>query len=503
MTSTRRRPDEEWSLGDPFDSAVDSDTPKTPVSLIATVVVIVTGLGANVALGSTETGTFALLLVLLAPVGYVVRRIGVTAYDPAWLPNVLILGWVVKLLASAGRYAALEVLYGGSGDATGYHNFGTRYAPLWRSLQPPALGTGTEFVQAITGLIYSPYVPTKLGGFFLFATIAFLGQLLLFSAFRRAFPTPAVKWYALLICFFPNIVYWPSSIGKESLMLVFIGLSAYASVRLFLDYRFRWFVVLVVGLAGAGVIRSHIALLIALSVTIAVVAGRAPEDGVLRARRWGAVVVLVVFAAGVGRYALEDFNIDVSSGINDTLIEEELDPIFAGVEQQTDRGGSAVEGSAIRSPADVPEAVVRVVFRPLPSDAHNVQALVSALLEGTFLLVLVIWRTPAIVRNLVHRWREPYILFSLAYTGGFIFGHSAVLNLGIIARQRSQAIPFILALLVALGSRVPPSSDKGAQDEIPTVHGFWHPRDSHSPVSASLDGGSGWEQSTSRGPTKS
>ena len=205
----------------------------------------------------------------------------------------------------------------------------------------------------------------------------------------------------------------------------------------------------------------------------------------------------------MGRYALEDFNIDVSSGISETLLEEGLDPIFAGVEQQTDKGGSAVEGSAIRSLADVPEAVFRVVFRPLPSDAHNAQALVSALLEGTFLLVLFVWRMPSILRNLVHKWREPYILFSLAYTGGFIFGHSAVLNLGIIARQRSQAIPFILALLVVLGSRASRSSHAAAQDEIPAVHGFWELGDSRSPVSASLDEGSGWEQSTSRDPTNS
>jgi hypothetical protein len=44
-----------------------------------------------------------------------------------------------------------------------------------------------------------------------------------------------------------------------------------------------------------------------------------------------------------------------------------------------------------------------------------------------------------------------------------------VLNLGIIARQRSQAIPFILALLVELGRR----HVSHASDTTQMCAGFW------------------------------
>jgi hypothetical protein len=436
--------------GAPFQPSFDP--PKSNGFLLALAALIL-AVAVSVGVYRSELSSFVLLLVLLLPVAFTVHRIGRWEHDPTWLPTVLMMGWLVKLVASGGRYFALQVLYSGVGDATGYHNFGTRYAPMWRSLQPPELGTGTEFVQAVTGLIYAPYTPTKLGGFFLFATIAFFGQLLLFSAFRRAFPSPAVKWYAILICFFPNIVYWPSSIGKESLMLLFIGVSAYAAVRLFGGYELRWVATLGVGLVGCAMVRSHMALLIALSVVGAVLLGRGPTSDAARRRKWLVFLVLVVVASAVVRYTIDDFNIDFSAGISETLVEEELDPIFGRVEEQTDRGGSAVEGGAIRSLVDIPEAVIRVVFRPLPPDAHNAQALVNSILEGTLLMLLFLWRAPSIARNLFRRWRHPYILFSLAYTVGFIFGHSAVLNLGIIARQRSQAIPFILALLVELGRR--------------------------------------------------
>lgn len=412
------------------------------------------GLGLLVALavGSQETPTFALLLVLLIPVGAIAMRV-TGPFEPRWFPSLVLGAWAVKLLASTARYLALEVLYNGIGDATGYHNFGRRYAPIWRSLEVPPLGTGTEFMQAFTGLVYVPYIPTKLGGFLIFATMSFVGQVLLYLAFRHAFPSSRVKWYAILLFFFPNLLYWPSSIGKEAVMLLFIGVGAYGASRLFLEYRLRWLLVLALGSAGCAVVRSHMALLMVVSVTGVVLVARSPESQAARRLRLGAVAGVLVLSAVVVRYAVDDFGIDVSAGISETLVEEELDPIFGVVEEQTDRGGSAVEGGAIRSVADVPEALMRVVFRPLPTDAHNAQALANSILEGLFLLVLFIWRTPAILRNLPRYWRDPYLLFALLFTGGFIFGHSAVLNLGIVARQRSQAIPFILALLVELGWR--------------------------------------------------
>lgn len=418
------------------------------VALIASLI----GFLVMIANGSDEAQSFLLLGVLAVTIGFLAKSVA-RPLDATWLPNLIIWAWIVKMMASTGRYLALELLYQGRGDATGYNNYGIRYAPLWRSFEPPDFDTGTEFVRWFTGLIYALYTPTKLGGFLIFATMAFVGQVLLYMAFRRAFPSHRVKWYALLIFFFPNLLYWPSSIGKESLMLLFIGIGAYAAVRLFVDYRPRWLLLFAVGLLGCGVIRSHIALLMALSAMGVLLVGRASATGPVGFRRWASLSLMLLMSFFVVRYVIVDFGIDISSGISEALVEEELDPIFSNVEGQTDRGGSTVEGTAIRSPADVPEAVIRVVFRPLPTDAHNTQALANSIVEGLFLMVLFIWRTPAILRNSLRHWRDPYILFSLLFTAGFIFGHSAVLNLGIIARQRSQAIPFILVLLVELGKR--------------------------------------------------
>lgn len=413
-----------------------------------------------------EAETMLLVFILTIPIGFIARGLP-TVIDARWLPNLLMLGYVAKLGASSLRYWALEYLYNGVGDATGYHNHGTQLAPVWRSFQIPAFQGGTEFLQVATGFIYVPYVPTKLGGFLIFATVAFLGQVLLYAAFRRALPSPRIKWYALLIFLFPNIVYWPSSIGKESLMILFIGIAAYGAARLIAAYETRWIILVGLGLVGCALIRSHIALLLAISFAVAIVVGRAPPTDFARARRLVFILVAGAVLVPVAWFTGQDFGVDLSGGINETLLEEEIDPIFAGVEEQTSRGGSAVEGTAISSPLDVPEAVLRVVFRPLPTDAHNIQAMVNSVLEGTLLLVLFVWRLPAIIRNLPRMWRSPYVAFSLVYTAGFIFGHSAILNLGIVARQRSQLIPFVMVLLVELGAKVRPAADPSPKAQQP------------------------------------
>jgi len=181
--------------------------------------------------------------------------------------------------------------------------------------------------------------------------------------------------------------------------------------------------------------------------------GKKPSLESARLRRIVTLSALGLVLVGAVNYAIQDFGIDLSAGISESLLEEEFDPIFAGVEASTEQGGSAVDGQGIRSPLDIPEAVIRVVFRPLPPDAHNIQALLNSLAEGSLLLALFIWRSPAILRNFHRRWREPFVVMSLVYCAGFIFGHSPVLNLAIMARQRAQVIAFVLALLVVLGER--------------------------------------------------
>ena len=392
--------------------------------------------------GFMDGGTL-LLTVVLGFVAVPLAARMATARDP-WMWWVGPGAYFAKLTGAGARYAVLFEAYEGSGDAVRYHNNGVVLAETWRSFSIPPLGSGsgagTQFVDSITGFVYAIHRPTMLGGFFVFATLAFIGQLLFYASFRRGVPDGNFSVYALLVLFLPALVFWPSSIGKESLMLLFLGVATYALTRAFDAYRPAWLLVAGFGLAGAGMIRPHVAALLAGAFALAALAGRGKWAGVMALRRGLVIAVsMAILAATI-----------VAVGDRFSLASpEDVDPFVSEIERRTQQGGSAVEGGPIASPGVLPSAALRVLFRPLPQEAHNIQSLASAA-ENVALLGLIIWRLPWMIRG-ARRIRRPYVLMCATFSLGFVVAFSSIFNLGILTRQRAQVLPFLLALIVAVG----------------------------------------------------
>lgn len=410
-------------------------------------------------LGYIEGGSliYAALAVLVA--GAIGRGM-VTESDRKWLPQVVLAGFAVKLIASFGRFAVLEFIYGGGGDATGYHGSGNRLVHVWRSFGIPEMDIGTEFVNAATAFLYIPYVPTMLGGFFVFATLAFFGQLMLYAAFRHATGGKRAGWYALGALFLPTIVYWPSSIGKESLMFLFLGTASLGASHLLTDFRLRWIALFALGSVGAAAIRPHVALLLGGALVAALLFTRAPQKA-LRTRKLTAVALIGGVLIVVVAFTASKFGIDFASGLEAT---EDFENVLSNVEGTTSKGGSGVTGSGIRSPADFPAGFVKVMFRPFPHEANNLQAAASAL-EGVFLLLLFALRFIPMMKGMFKLRRMPYITFVLAFTFGFVVAFSSFNNFGLLARQRSQVYPYFVALLVALDPAMCRDRPETEQDE--------------------------------------
>ena len=117
---------------------------------------------------------------------------------------------------------------------------------------------------------------------------------------------------------------------------------------------------------------------------------------------------------------------------------------------------------------DIPEAALRVLFRPLVTEAHNAPAMASAI-EGTLTLAIVLWRLPWILKNTLHLRKDPYVLMSLMMVFGFVIMFSAFLNLGLLARQRSQILPFLAVVVIQLGWNSPSDGAAQGSDEEETV----------------------------------
>lgn len=401
---------------------------------------------------------FAIALVFLFIIGAIGRSMARKEGDQ-WIHRYVVWGYVAKLFGGLARFWMVTVLYGG-GDSFDYHDAGVSFANIWRGFVVPvstAGGEGTAFTEVVTGFIYAIYTPTFLGAFLIFATLSFFGQLFFYAAFRPWMGEEKRRLYALAIFFFPSLVFWPSSLGKDALMVFFLGVATYGCSRLLKTYKLTSIVFIAPGLLLASGIRPHVAGILGIAVVLAILLGKPPPEH-KGSPKWAMMLLVAVLgAAAVLTTFASTFEVSVEGGRGS----ENLGGFLEDVSERTGQGGSEITGGAITSPAQMPGAVITVLFRPLIHEGTSAQVLASAL-EGTVMLGLVIWKLPQMWRNKGLLRRRAYLMLCFFYTGGFIIGFSAILNLGILARQRVQVLPFFLALVVALGW--PEPSDEPAED---------------------------------------
>lgn len=404
----------------------------------------------SLAFGAELFDTVAVSVVALAIILWITMAVS-RPEERRWLPKLVIAGFAAKIVGAVARFYVVTEVYG-TGDAIGYHGFGKNVAPIWRALEIPNVygpearrGAGTIFAKYATSFIYAPHVPTLLGGFITFAALALIGQIAFYVAFRRWFPDiKQRKIYAVMILFTPTIVFWSASVGKDALMILFLGVAA-AGISWFLaTYQVRAGALAMLGLVPAFQLRPHMALMLVGGGVLAAFLARKAADQKAQTRRLVLMGVALVALAWAIPQAAEALKIDLTA--------EGLDSFIESQERNTQKGGSAVDGTAVRGIADLPSAILRVLFRPLPNEAGAIQLQLAAA-ESVLLIGLLLWRAPTIVRSFGSLKRNPWVLVCIGHSLLFIVALSTVLNLGIIARQRVQVYPFLMALIAALGWR--------------------------------------------------
>jgi hypothetical protein len=365
--------------------------------------------------------------------------------DAKWLPTLVVLAFVAKVIGAGVRYHFVRNVYH-SGDAFGYYRVGMEFANQWRAGNPPGLsgnrGEGTQVMEAIAGFVFAGFKPDFLGGFILFATLSFFGQLGIYAAFRRWAQPHQLKPFAFLALFLPSYVFWPSSIGKEAVILLGLGLATYSIARCLERYELRWLLATGVALAGIGSLRIHISALIIGSLFVTAIITRPKAERGLGTRRLAVIGGLLA----IGLVAVSAFQSRFGA---DLLSIQDVDAFSELVADRTTTG-NVIPGEPVSSPADIPEALILVLFRPFLWEATETQVVLSAL-ETTFLIGLVLWKGPAMFRNR-HKWRSHGLaVFSTIYVVAFSIAFSAIRNLGIVARQRTQVLVFLIIVVIALG----------------------------------------------------
>lgn len=384
---------------------------------------------------SSLLGTFvaAIAVVALTPL---FTRVG-RRFADLEIAGMLRLSLGVKLLATLPRFEMRE-------DSVDYHRIGQRLADSFRRLdftvdtQREIPGTGS--VRYVTGLVEVFTFEDEFSTFVVFSLFGFLGLVGFLLAFRVGLPTIDPKRYAVLLLFWPSLVYWPSSIGKESLMLLALGLIAYGTARL-MQGEIRGLGLTMLGLLGAGMIRPHVALIAVTALIIALVV-RAPGRGFLGSFGRISVIGLLLVGGSLASDAVESL-LDID-GLNPSGLSAALDL----VNSRSSQGGSFFTAARIDGPSEYPWGFVTVLFRPLPYEASSV-AMLATSLEALVLGALVLASIPRLSAALRSIRDEAMIAYAIAFTVVFVYLFSAIGNFGILVRQRVMVIPLVL-LVVAL-----------------------------------------------------
>lgn len=361
------------------------------------------------------------------------------------LVRILQAALVAKLVVGTiGRYIVIFGVYG-VGDAQGYHGAGRIIAESLRSgslaFDTGGGGEGTQAINVLTGAVYTVIGPTKLGGFFVFSWMSFLGLYLFFLAYRTALPQGDHHRYAVLLFFLPTLVFWPSSLGKEAAMMATLGIAVYGAARLLERQRYG-FLLLALGLASTGLVRPHLSVLVLAALVAGYLLRRTPgpQGRMLGgAKVFGIAALLLLGVVVAGRFQ-DYFNLDeLSSDSVNTLIENTADKSTGG---ESDYNAQ----SAVQKPWTLPQATLAVLVRPFPFEASNLPSLATSM-EGVAIVALfaVSWRR--VVAAIRQAPRSPYVVLVMSYTLFYIVAFSTIGNFGILARQRSLVFPFLVVLV--------------------------------------------------------
>jgi hypothetical protein len=440
-------------------SAIAMDRAKPEVgggSGILGIVILLTGLGA-VALLASGGGTYdSWAAVVVTPILVAVslpalRRQALREGDRR-LFAILAAALILKLLGALVRqYFAVDV-YQGASDAIAYHEDALDIAARFRAgIFDPGLDSLTEsdFIRLLTGLIYTVIGPSQLAGFLVFSWLAFWGLFLSYRAFRLAVPDGRGRAYAIVLFFLPSVLYWPSSIGKEAWLMFALGLTAFGTARLLTGSTVRGLMLAGLGVWSAAVVRPHLGAFAGVAIVVAYFA-RKPRSELGPLAFFGKALILagLVAVAAVLIRNTEEF-------LSQSRVNTDLDArsLSADIVDRTQTGGSEFTPYPIlESPANATLAVPTVLFRPLLFEANNIQSGLAAL-EGSFLLVLAIFRLRSVLAAIASIRRQPYLAFALTYSALSIVALSLVANFGILARQRTLLLPFALALVWAPSRR--------------------------------------------------
>jgi hypothetical protein len=360
------------------------------------------------------------------------------------------MAWRFLVLCFTVFWVVPYYMVGGS-DAVSYHGQGVEIAELLRAgaFDHIDWSLGTGAMRCIVGFFYLPFGGNLYAMYFISAFIGLAAVVYYVKAFSLIHARPVSRKYALLLVFLPSFAMWSTTFGKDSFASLGFGMIAYGYATWLKKRHGAAMTHVGIGVVLLGLVRPHMALLaiVALFVTeLICVEGGSRKVSVAKLVRLTAAGILIAFLWPVVR----DFvHLDDSSASGAMAISR-------ATVNNNSVGGSAVDTPEISSPLQLamffPLGVVRVLFRPFPWEAHNINAALSAL-ENLFILFFTLRRARFLPRLLGGIRTRPFACFCLVLSLELLLILGPLPNLGLLSRERAQLLPFFFALMLTSSGR--------------------------------------------------
>ncbi len=391
--------------------------------------------------------TLGILLIpaaLVAIMGFVLH-----SRLPRSIKLLICAGLLLRVVGGLARYTVLTGVYDGIGDASGYFGRGVSYAASFARLDfSPITDSsqwwegnwwGTQFVYFVSAIAVGITGPSMPAAFVTFSLLAFVGLAGFAAAFHKVYSEESASRYMRWIWLFPSLWFWPSSLGKEALIVLGLGVAWLGFTGT--GAKVRWPLV-ALGTLITFAIRPQVA---AVMLFALMVGHWLAGQGAWSARRiLHGAALLVVGGAGIvlamSSLGIESFD---AEGVQTYM---EADPA------RRVGGGSSIDAVEIGA-SGAPAALVNIFMRPFPWEARNPMMLFSAV-EILALWAIILWRRKVLRENLRSWRRDRLVAAALVFIGVYAITLGfMVTNLGIIARQRVFLFPFLFLLLEAVPKR--------------------------------------------------
>jgi hypothetical protein len=346
-------------------------------------------------------------------------------------------------------------------DAVVYHDWGVKLAAQYRALNfgadPQQQVPGTGGMRIVSGFVHVLVNDDYFASYLVMGWLAFWGCYFIYRAAVTTVPDLKRYRYARLIFLWPSLAYWLTSLGKDSWMVFTVGLASFGAARVF-RREGGGYILLIGGLFLGSFVRPHLCLVALLAFIIALTFGRLQNSqhrvtpGSIA--KVAALIVLLAFATVLVARTRDLLSTgDFSSGLSKAA-------------DQTSEGASAFSPPDPLSPIGYPQAVLTVLFRPLPIEAHGMEQLVTAA-EGVFLIVLSIASYKGFASILRRVRTQPYVTYCAVYVLIWAAVFGIISNFGILERQRSTMLPFFFVLLsLPALERIRSTNEWGVRDRM-------------------------------------